>query len=91
MRELEPGGRGPYAAPCGWFDAAGDGTFAVGIRSALFRNREIFAFAGGGVVRGSQPERELFETDLKLRTVLGALGMSHVSVRHAPLEIRGSA
>ncbi|MFB6256663.1 MAG: isochorismate synthase MenF, partial [Haloplanus sp.] len=33
IRETEPFDRGWYAAPVGWIDAAGNGTFAVAIRS----------------------------------------------------------
>jgi len=37
IRETETFDRGWYAAPVGWFDAPGNGTFAVAIRSALAR------------------------------------------------------
>jgi menaquinone-specific isochorismate synthase len=74
LEELEPGGRGPYAGPFGWLDARGRGTFVVGIRSALFQKQQVDVFAGGGIVRGSDPERELRETDWKLRGLFGALG-----------------
>jgi isochorismate synthase len=74
LDELEPGGRGPYAGPFGWLDAKGRGTFVVGIRSALFQARHVEVFAGGGIVRGSDPEHELRETDWKLRGLFGALG-----------------
>jgi menaquinone-specific isochorismate synthase len=76
LDEIEPEGRGPYAGPFGWLDADGNGTFVVGIRSALFRKREADVFAGGGIVAGSDPERELRETDWKLRALFGALGAS---------------
>ena len=35
IRETEPFERGWYAAPVGWFDAAGHGSFAVALRSAV--------------------------------------------------------
>ena len=35
IRETEPFERGWYAAPIGWFDAAGHGSFAVALRSAV--------------------------------------------------------
>jgi len=35
IEEAETFDRGWYAGPVGWFDAAGDGSFAVGIRSAV--------------------------------------------------------
>lgn len=66
--------RGGYAGPVGWVDAAGDGEFAVGIRSALLTGTAAAAFAGCGIVAGSAPESELQESMLKLRPMLSALG-----------------
>lgn len=65
--------RGWYAGPVGWLDAAGDGEFVVALRSALLRGREAHAYAGAGIVAGSDPEAEYAETDCKLRSVLGPL------------------
>ncbi len=76
LTEIEPEGRGPYAAPFGWFDEAGSGVFVVGIRSAVFHSDHADVFAGGGIVAGSDPERELRETDWKLRTIFGVLGLT---------------
>jgi isochorismate synthase len=70
----EPEGRGWYAAPVGWFDAEGNGTFVVAIRSALIRGREAWLYAGGGIVEGSDPVAEYQETALKQGTMLAALG-----------------
>jgi menaquinone-specific isochorismate synthase len=68
--------RGWYASPIGWFDANGDGELAVGIRSGLLVNDHAHVWAGAGIVAGSEPELELAETELKLRAMLGALGVS---------------
>lgn len=65
--------RGWYAAPIGWLDATGDGAFAVGLRSGVLRGRRAWAFAGCGIVAGSEPEAEFEEARLKLRAFLGAL------------------
>ncbi len=70
----EPQPRGWYAGPVGWFDAAGDGEFAVALRSAVLRGEEAFLFAGGGIVRDSDPELEFTETELKKQALLIALG-----------------
>ena len=67
--------RGWYAAPFGWLDATGDGSFVVALRSGLLRGDTAWAFAGGGIVAGSEPGREHRETVLKLRPILGALGV----------------
>ncbi len=69
-REVHP--RGWYAAPIGWFDARGDGAFHVALRSALIDGRRAHLYAGAGIVEGSEPLAEYAETELKLRTVLGA-------------------
>jgi isochorismate synthase len=70
IAELEQMDRGWYAAPVGWMDAAEDGEFCVGLRSALLRDREAHLFAGVGVVEGSDPVAELAETEVKLEALL---------------------
>ncbi|MGE5184170.1 MAG: isochorismate synthase, partial [Acidobacteriota bacterium] len=72
----EPVPRGWYAAPVGWFDLDGDGELAVAIRSGLLAGERAHLWAGAGIVAGSDPDRELAETELKLRAMLGALGVS---------------
>ena len=67
--------RGWYAAPVGWFDLDGNGELAVAIRSGLLTGERAHLWAGAGIVAGSDPDRELAETDLKLRAMLGALGV----------------
>ena len=73
-REVVP--RGWYASPVGWFDLDGNGELAVAIRSGLLAGERAHLWAGAGIVAGSDPDRELAETDLKLRAMLGALGVS---------------
>ncbi len=68
--------RGWYASPVGWFDLEGNGELAVAIRSGLVTGDRAHLWAGAGIVAGSDPDRELAETDLKLRAILGALGVS---------------
>lgn len=71
--DVEEVDRGRYAGPVGWVDAAGNGAFAVGIRSAQLADREVRLFAGVGVVADSDPVAELAETRSKFRAMLGAL------------------
>jgi isochorismate synthase len=71
----EPGSRGWYAAPVGWFDLDGDGEFGVALRSGLIHGNRAHLFAGAGIVRGSDPRAEFQETEVKLRTMLTALGV----------------
>jgi isochorismate synthase EntC len=72
----EPAARGWYASPVGWFDLDGNGELAVAIRSGLLAGDRAHVWAGAGIVAGSDPDRELAETDDKLRAMLGALGVS---------------
>lgn len=67
--------RGWYAGPVGCFDAAGDGQFAVALRSGLFEGPRAYLYAGAGVVRDSDPASEYAETRLKLEALLSVLGV----------------
>jgi len=73
IRETEAFDRGWYAAPVGWFDAAGDGAFAVAIRSALARGDAAALFAGAGIVADSDPDSEWDELQLKYRPMMDEL------------------
>ncbi|SFR52123.1 MULTISPECIES: isochorismate synthase [Halorubrum] len=73
IRETEPFDRGWYAAPVGWIDAAGNGAFAVAIRSAVASRRRATLFAGVGIVSDSDPDREWDEVQLKYRPILDEL------------------
>jgi isochorismate synthase len=75
IRELEEIDRGWYAGPFGWTDLAGEGDFAVAIRSALLDGHSASLFAGGGVMADSDPAAEWEETCLKLRPMLSALAV----------------
>ncbi|MDX2087232.1 MAG: isochorismate synthase [Kofleriaceae bacterium] len=72
----EPVARGWYAAPVGWFDLDGNGELAVALRSGVIEGDRAHLWAGAGIVAGSDPDRELAETEIKLRAMLGALGVS---------------
>ncbi|MFC7187048.1 isochorismate synthase [Halorubrum yunnanense] len=73
IHETEPFERGWYAAPVGWIDAAGNGAFAVAIRSAVATPRRATLFAGVGLVADSDPDREWDEIQLKYRPILDEL------------------
>ena len=81
IREREGFDRGWYAGPVGWVGREG-GEFAVAIRSAAITNRpdggaEATLYAGCGIVADSSAEAEWAESELKLRPMLGALGVRH--------------
>ncbi len=73
IAQLEAMDRGWYAGPEGWMDAAEDGEFCVGLRSALLRDRTAHLYAGGGLVAESDPAAELAETEVKLGALLPLL------------------
>jgi len=74
--ELEPFDRGRYAGPVGWVDSHGDGEWAVALRCALIaEDGSVTAWAGAGIVAGSDPSAELAETELKFRPVREAFGL----------------
>jgi isochorismate synthase len=75
IADIEPVDRGYYGGLVGWTDLAGDGEWVVTIRSAEVCDSTVRAFAGAGIVAGSQPAAELAETSAKFRTLLAAIGM----------------
>jgi isochorismate synthase len=70
---LEGLDRGWYAGPVGWTDSTGDGEFCVALRCALLRGPVAHCYAGGGIVRDSDPAAELAETEVKLQALLPVL------------------
>lgn len=76
IRTHEPAPRGWYASPVGWFDLDGNGELAVALRSGVIEGNRAHLWAGAGIVAGSDPDRELAETEVKLRAMLNALGVA---------------
>jgi salicylate biosynthesis isochorismate synthase len=70
---LEGLDRGWYSGPVGWIDGAGDGEFCVALRCALLRGGIARCYAGNGIVRDSDPAKELAETEIKLQALLPLL------------------
>jgi menaquinone-specific isochorismate synthase len=67
---MENHSRGLFAGMIGWFNFDNEGEFAVAIRSAILKADRVHAFAGCGIVEGSDPESEFEETELKLQPIL---------------------
>lgn len=88
--KLEPEDREFYGGTVGWMNAAGDGEWAVTIRCAHLQAQQVRLQAGVGIVRGSSPDLELLETDAKLQTMLGALGLAG-TIQKAPPKSRPRA
>ena len=78
IAELEPFDRERYAGAIGWIDADGDGEWVIALRcarvgEAVDGGRPVTAYAGGGIVAGSDPAHEFRETVSKFRPVAEAL------------------
>jgi menaquinone-specific isochorismate synthase len=69
IRRLEGRPRGWYAGSVGWV-ALDEADFAVAIRSGIVRGGTLRAFAGAGIVSGSDPEAEWDETARKAASFL---------------------
>lgn len=65
LRDFEPFDRGLYAGPIGVVSRDG-AEIAVAIRSARIEGNALTAFAGAGIVEGSDPAEEWRETGHKL-------------------------
>ncbi len=77
IAEIEPFDRGRYSGAVGWIDAKGDGEWVIALRCAQIAaaedgSRALVASAGGGIVAGSDPEREFRETVSKFRPIAEA-------------------
>ncbi len=70
IEDYEDFDRGLYAGPIGWVNSALEGEFFVAIRSAMVDGDAARLFAGVGIVKGSVPEKEVQETDLKFKALL---------------------
>ena len=75
--ELEGLDRGWYAGPIGWMDAAEDGEFCVGLRSALLRDRTAHLYAGAGIVADSDPGGARRDGAQARGPAAAARGLSH--------------
>ncbi|HMY20737.1 MAG TPA: isochorismate synthase [Polyangium sp.] len=76
IAEHEPVSRGWYTGAVGYFDAAGDGEFAVAIRAGLVGKTDAYLYAGAGIVEASDPRAEYAETRAKEAPMLAALGIA---------------
>lgn len=73
IEDLEYFDRGLYAGVVGWFNEKRKCEFSVGIRSAVLKNNILTAYAGCGIVEGSNPISEYHETELKFKPILSLL------------------
>ena len=73
IEEIENVDRGRYAGPVGWLGADGDGVWAIALRGAQLNDETLTAFAGCGIVAGSDAQAELEEAILKFKPIVDAL------------------
>lgn len=76
ISDLEGMPRGRYAGPVGWIDARGDGELGIALRCGQIEKNKIRLFAGCGIVAGSDPQRELAESQVKFAPMMSALGVA---------------
>jgi len=67
---LEPFQRGLYTGFLGWEKPSGEGQSIVALRTGRIVGSSARLFAGAGIVAGSDPERELRETEIKLAAMI---------------------
>lgn len=73
ISELEGMSRGRYAGPVGWIDARGDGELGIALRCGQIDENRIKLYAGCGIVSGSDPIRELAESQAKFAPMISAM------------------
>ncbi len=73
IKDLERIDRGLYAGVVGWFNHLNEGEMVVSIRSALIEGDSARLYAGAGIVEGSDPDKEMRETEMKLHALLDVL------------------
>lgn len=73
IEEIENVDRGRYAGPVGWLGADGDGVWAIALRGAQLSKGKLTAFAGCGIVAGSDAQAELDEAILKFKPIVDSL------------------
>ena len=73
IKKLEGINRGRYAGPIGWIDARGDGEQGLALRCGYLTDKEVHAYAGCGIVAGSDAEHEAAESEAKLLPIINAL------------------
>ena len=75
ISQLEGMSRARYSGPIGWIDYRGDGEIGIALRCGEIAadGMSLRAFAGCGIVIGSDPEKELAEAYAKLAPMRNAL------------------
>jgi menaquinone-specific isochorismate synthase len=73
ISKLEGINRRRYAGPIGWVDAKGDGEQGIALRCGFIDGQKVHAFAGCGIVAGSDADHEVAESQAKFLPIINAL------------------
>ena len=73
IKRIEGINRRRYAGPIGWIDAKGDGEQGIALRCGFIHGKEVHAFAGCGIVAGSDAAKEVSESQAKFLPIINAL------------------
>ena len=73
IKELEGINRRRYAGPIGWVDAKGDGEQGIALRCGYIDGNQVHAYAGCGIVAGSDADHEVAESQAKFLPIINAL------------------
>ncbi len=79
--ELEPVARGIYGGAVGYLSFGGDMDLAIAIRTAVIKDKRLYAQAAAGIVADSVPESEHNETEIKARAVLRAAELAEAGLQ----------
>ncbi len=80
---LEEYKRGIYGGAIGYIGWHGDMDTAITIRTAVVRDQQLYAQAGGGIVADSQPEKEWQETENKASVIFNAATLATTMTCHS--------
>ena len=73
IRTLESHNRGWYSGTLGWIDNNYNSHFIVSIRSGLSIDKNLFIYAGCGITKNSNKEKEYHESEIKFNSILSIL------------------
>ncbi len=76
--------RGWYSGVVGWVDGHGRCEASVALRGLLLTPDAVHAFAGAGIVRGSEAVAELSELEAKFTAILEVFGLGQPSSAASP-------
>ena len=73
IKRIEGINRRRFAGPIGWVDSKGDGEQGIALRCGYINGKEVHAFAGCGIVAGSDAAKEVSESQAKFLPIINAL------------------